>query len=88
MFRYIFLITIFSFFSFANIPITYTYQEGHLAGHLLKEYYDPSGLRLTKNIYDDSGRLTKTIDPDGNIVEFTHDIEGKEEIIKDKLGRV
>ncbi|MEA2048886.1 MAG: hypothetical protein U9O64_10640 [Campylobacterota bacterium] len=62
----------------------YRYQ----AGHLLEEYYDPSGLRLTKNIYDASGRLIQTIDPDGNIVEFGHDIDGKEEVIKDKLGRI
>jgi len=31
----------------------YRYQ----AGHLLEEYFDPSGLRLTKNIYDAEGRL-------------------------------
>ncbi len=62
----------------------YRYQ----VGHLLEEYYDPSGLRLTKNIYDESGRLMQTIDPDGNTVEFTHNIDGKEEIVKDKLGRI
>ncbi len=61
----------------------YRYQ----AGHLLEEYFDPSGLRLTKNIYDASGRLIQTIDADGNVVEFTHNIDGKEEIVKDKLGR-
>jgi RHS repeat-associated protein len=63
---------------------TYTYQEGHL----LEEYFDPSGLRLAKNIYDASGRLIQTIDADGNVVEFTHNIEGNEEIVKDKLGRI
>jgi len=61
----------------------YTYLEGHL----LEEYYTPDGTRLTKNIYDESGRLIQTIDPDGNVVEFTHDIEGREELIVDKLGR-
>ncbi len=63
---------------------TYTYQ----AGHLLEEYFDPSGLRLTKNIYDESGRLIQTLDAEGNVVEFTHDLDGKEEIITDKLGRI
>jgi RHS repeat-associated protein len=61
----------------------YHYQTGHL----LEEYIDPSGLRLAKNIYDANGRLIKTIDADGNVVEFTHNIDGKEEIVKDKLGR-
>ncbi|CUV66609.1 hypothetical protein BN3087_960003 [Sulfurovum sp. enrichment culture clone C5] len=63
---------------------TYVYTQDHL----LEEYFDPSGTRITKNIYDDSGRLIQTIDPDGNVVEFTHDINSKQEIIKDKLGRV
>jgi len=54
---------------------------------LLEEYFYPSGLRLTKNYYDASGRLIKKEDPDGNIIEFTHDIDGREEIVKDKLGR-
>jgi len=63
---------------------TYSYLEGHL----MSEYYDPSGSRVTKNIYDVQGRLIKTIDPDGNVVEFTHDIEGNEEIVTDKLGRI
>ncbi|WP_373033810.1 immunoglobulin-like domain-containing protein, partial [Sulfurovum sp.] len=40
---------------------TYKYQ----AGHLMEEYFDPSGTRITKNIYDDAGRLIKMIDPDG-----------------------
>ena len=31
---------------------------------------------------------TSFIDPDGNSVEFTHNIEGCEEIVKDKLGRI
>jgi len=61
----------------------YTYQTGHL----LEEYIDPSGLSVAKNIYDASGRLIQTIDADGNVVEFTHNIDGNEEIVKDKLGR-
>jgi len=61
----------------------YTYIEGHL----LSEYYLPDGTRLTQNIYDESGRLIQTIDSEGNVVEFTHDIDGREEIVKDKLGR-
>jgi len=62
----------------------YRYQ----AGHLLEEYFDPSGIRLTKNFYDESGRLIQTVDADGNVLEFTHDIDGQEEIITDKLGRI
>ena len=62
---------------------TYTYQDGHL----LEEYIDPSGMSVTKNYYDESGRLIRTVDADGNEVSFTHNIDGREEIISDKLGR-
>ena len=62
----------------------YYYQ----AGHLLEEYIDPSGKRLTKNEYDAQGRLIRTTDADGYVTEFTHDIDGREEIVRDKLGRV
>ena len=65
----------------------YKTEYRYLAGHLMSEYYDPSGKRLTKNFYDKAGRLIKSIDADGNVVEYTHDIDGREEIVKDKLDR-
>ncbi len=62
-------------------------QYRYLAGHLMSEYFAPDGTRITKNIYDERGRLIKTIDPDGNVMEFVHDIDGREEIVRDRLGR-
>jgi len=62
----------------------YTYVEGHL----MEEYFDPTGKPITKNIYDESGRLVKMIDSEGNEVEFTHNIDGREEMVADKLGRI
>ena len=62
----------------------YTYQDGHL----LEEYIDPSGTRVTKNYYDEAGRLIRTVDADGNEVNFTHNIDGREELVHDKLGRI
>ena len=61
----------------------YTYLEGHM----LEEYIDPSGTRVAKNYYDEAGRLIRTVDAEGNEVEFTHNLDGREEIVVDKLGR-
>ena len=62
---------------------TYIYLENHL----LEEYIDPSGQSIATNYYDENGRLIRSVDAEGNEVEFTHNLDGREEIIADKLGR-
>jgi len=55
---------------------------------------DPRGIRAIRNEYDEDGRLIAQIDglsqprtgSGGNRIEFTHDIEGRLEIVKDRGG--
>ena len=54
--------------------------------HYLTKVIDPRGVTTVKNEYDDEGRLIATIDPKGNRTEFTHDLENRQSIIKDRLG--
>lgn len=84
--------------------VTYTYDEnGDLSSvtdvsgevtrfvyenHYLTEIIDPRGVRVSKNIYDDDGRLIKTIDADGNEIKYDHDINGREERVTDRNGNV
>ena len=84
--------------------VTYTYDEnGDLASvtdvsgevtrfvyenHYLTEIIDPRGVRVSRNIYDDEGRLIKTIDADGNEIKYDHDINGREERVTDRNGNV
>lgn len=56
--------------------------------HALVDIIDPLGRRIVRNIYDDDGRLTAQEDSDGNRTEFDHNLEGKESIITDRLGRI
>ena len=54
--------------------------------HYLTEIIDPRGVRVSKNIYDDDGRLIKTIDSDGNEIVYDHDIDGRQEVVTDRSG--
>ncbi|MBQ6212868.1 MAG: RHS repeat protein, partial [Ruminococcus sp.] len=56
--------------------------------HYITEIYDSRGVMLSKNEYDDDGRLVKTTDPDGNEIVYDHDIDGREEAITDRNGGV
>src|SRR5690606_17455754 len=47
---------------------------------------DPRGITAIRNEYDDSGRLVRQIDGDGNAIEFTHNISDRHEFIADQLG--
>ncbi len=60
----------------------FTYNQSHG----LLDIIDPRGIRVTRNEYDTDGRLIAQIDADGNRYEYTHDIEGRREIIKDRNG--
>lgn len=54
----------------------------------LTEITDPRGVTVSRNIYDDDGRLIKTIDADGNEINYSHNIDGREEIITDCNGGI
>jgi choice-of-anchor A domain-containing protein/RHS repeat-associated protein len=61
---------------------TFTYQTGHY----LRDIIDARGVRVSRNEYDDDGRLVAIIDADGNRIEYTRDIEGRSETVKDRNG--
>ncbi len=54
--------------------------------HAMTDIQDPLGRKMVRNLYDDSGRLIAQIDAEGNHIHFNHDIEGREEIIRDRRG--
>jgi RHS repeat-associated protein len=56
------------------------------APHYLKDIVDPRGVRVSRNEYDDDGRLVATIDADGHRIEYTHDLGSRTEIIKNRRG--
>ena len=58
------------------------------ARHNLLEFIDPRGNRAVRNEYDDDGRLTAIIDAEGHRIEFTSDIDGREQLIRDANGNV
>ena len=63
---------------------TFTYDPNH--PHYLQDINDPRHVRVSRSEYDDNGRLVRTIDADGNVIEYTHDLEGKVETVKDRRG--
>ena len=54
--------------------------------HYLEDIIDPRGIRVARNEYADDGRLIAHIDADGHRIEYTHDIAGRSESIKDRRG--
>lgn len=54
--------------------------------HDLLDIIDPRGISVARNIYDDDGRLIATIDAAGNRIEYNHDLDGRREIVRDRLG--
>ena len=87
--------------SYSGENITYSYNvfgdlvsvcsEGketkfEYSDHYITNIVDARGVAITKNIYDDDGRLVKTVDADGNETVYSHDIEGHEEVVTDRLG--
>ena len=61
---------------------TFTY----ILDHFLEDIIDPRGIMVARNEYDADGRLIAHIDAKGKRIEYTHDIAGKVEIIKDRNG--
>ncbi len=68
-----------------NQVTQYTYETVRLP-HYLRDIIDPRGVRVSRNEYDDDGRLIATIDADGHRIEMHHDIDGRSESVRDRRG--
>ncbi|MDE6624896.1 MAG: hypothetical protein K2K56_00850, partial [Lachnospiraceae bacterium] len=66
----------------ADRTVTFTYDKKHN----LASITDPMGVAVSRNEYDDDGRLVATIDADGNRIEYDYDVEGRTQIVKDRRG--
>ncbi|RLB37471.1 MAG: hypothetical protein DRH20_07690, partial [Deltaproteobacteria bacterium] len=64
----------------------FEYASG--GSHYLSAIHDPSGNVAQRNEYDGEGRLVATIDGAGNRIEFTHDIDSRQEVTRDRRGHV
>lgn len=54
--------------------------------HYLQDIIDPRGVRAVRQEYDDDGRLVATIDADNKRMEYTHNIAGRTETVKNRRG--
>lgn len=66
----------------AGETTTFKYDRNHY----LTDIIDSRGIKVARNEYDDNGRLIATIDANGNRLEFSHDIEGRQDVVTDRLG--
>lgn len=64
--------------------VRHTYNRSHGLG----EIYDPLGRRLSRNIYDESGKLVAIEDADGQRTEIDSDLASRTKQIRDRLGNV
>jgi YD repeat-containing protein len=67
-----------------DAPTTFTYDKNHY----MLEVFDPRGVRASRNVYDDDGRLVAMIDAYGNRMEFDHKIAERQQFVTDKLGYI
>ncbi|MBZ5558675.1 MAG: PASTA domain-containing protein [Acidobacteriia bacterium] len=56
--------------------------------HGLLEIRDPLGRRPVRNEYDDSGRLIAHVDAEGHRIEYTHDLNTRQDVVEDRNGFV
>ena len=61
---------------------------GYATGHYLTDIIDPRGVSAIRNEYDDDGRLIRSTDAAGNVVELDHDLDARLETFIDRSGRV
>jgi YD repeat-containing protein len=60
----------------------------YIQDHYLQDINDPRCIRMARNEYDADGRLIAHIDAKGHRIEYTHNIAGRTESIKDRNGNV
>jgi RHS repeat-associated protein len=63
-------------------------QYHYNTSHGLIAIEDPRGIMPAQNIYNDAGRLIAHVDAEGHRIEYTHDIEARQETVRDRLGHV
>lgn len=68
----------------ADRTVTFTYDKNHNLTGII----DPTGIAVARNEYDETGRLVASIDAEGNRIEYTHDVNGRTETVRDRLGNV
>jgi RHS repeat-associated protein len=56
--------------------------------HYLETIVDARGITVSRNEYDDAGKLVATIDAQGHRLEYAHDIAGRTAQVKDRRGHV
>ena len=56
--------------------------------HDLLRLEDPLGRPVARNEYDDTGRLIASMDALGNRIEYTHNIDTRQEVVKDRLNGI
>jgi len=54
--------------------------------HFLLDIEDARGIKPLRNEYDANGRLSRSIDAFDKVIEYTHDLASRQEIIADRLG--
>ena len=62
----------------------FTYEEE--LPHQLRDILDPLGRRPIRNEYFEDGRLKSHTDAFGNVIEYQHDVLGRQEIVTDRTG--
>ena len=73
-----------SFTDQAGNTTTFTYDTRHN----LLEIHDPLGRRPLQNEYDADGRLIAVIDANGKRMAVKHELDVREEIVTDRLGKI
>lgn len=74
--------------------VSVTDQEGYVtrftynSTHDLLDIIDARGVRASRNEYDADGRLIAVTDADGNRIELTHNLDTRQEVVRDRLGNV
>ena len=63
---------------------TFTYEEE--LPHQLRDILDPLGRRPIRNEYFEDGRLKSHTDAFGNVIEYQHDVLGRQEVVTDRTG--
>lgn len=54
--------------------------------HYLTEIIDPRGVHVSRNEYDENGKLTAMVDANGSRVELQHDLNARIETLTDRMG--
>src|SRR5207248_2482 len=62
----------------------FTTKFTYAGNHFLQDFIDPKGNRVSRTDYDAQGRVVSTTDPFGHTLVFSHDLDGRREVIYDK----